>query len=165
MIVWIYIIIIYIIKNRELLPSRNCKIGGLRASSWVGGSGWRMGVCWLHELHDWRTLHILHVRSIRLLRKRKYGKGRNWLTKETRLHISIIVIAIYNVSENSSFIEIFQNWKYLIESLLMLKLIEKQLISVLLIQLSFSWSITFRNILLFYNLFYPILAINYKVLR
>lgn len=66
------------------------------------------------------------------------GMGRGGLPKETRLHISIIVIAIYSVSENFSFIEIFQNWKYLIESLLMLKLIEKQLFWVLLIQLSFS---------------------------
>lgn len=59
--------------DRKLLPSRNCKIWGLRASDWLARSKWWMGVCRLQALHDWRTLYILLIRSIRVLRKRKYA--------------------------------------------------------------------------------------------
>lgn len=57
---------------RKLLPSRTCEIGGLRASNWLGGSSWRKGVCWLHELYNRWTFHILHVKRIRLPWKCKY---------------------------------------------------------------------------------------------
>lgn len=57
--------------SRELLPSRNRKIGGVRASNWFGGSGWWKGVCWLPELYNQWTLHKLRSKRIRLLRKRR----------------------------------------------------------------------------------------------
>lgn len=57
---------------RKLLPLRTCEIGWLRASNWLGGSGWWKSICRLHELYNRWTFYILLVKRIRLPRKCRY---------------------------------------------------------------------------------------------